>query len=216
MKLTIIPSDQFVAVDGYGIGGIDMAGMPEDVHAVQFDGGLGEVEIVGGDNQPITSIEVFQPIIDRYHAAKHEIEQRAINPFYGMTAEQAVAKALETKLAQIDAIVQGAQSGNFTYQGKTFYSDPDFIHKTLTRIERLPDEHQLIWKTADKQPDGLNNIYVQMTKVEFQAFADFMYDYMAAFWFIGDAKKTQVKALFSQGATAEQVRAYDHTTGWED
>ena len=113
--------------------------------------------------------------------------------------------ALTDKLSEIDGVVRMKQNEDFEYQGNMYYSDPDFIHKTLTRIDRLPDEYELTWKTADKE--GINNVYVVMTKPEFQAFADFMYDYMAGFWFAGDALKNQVKALANDG-DIEAVKAF--------
>lgn len=78
MRVTIIPSDSFVAVDGEGYHGIDLSFLPPEVHAVQWFHTEGEVEIknpVNGKmlrNDPITSITEYQTALDRWAQAKQE------------------------------------------------------------------------------------------------------------------------------------------------
>jgi hypothetical protein len=46
MKLTIIPSDKAVYVDGYSFLDLDLVNIPEDVHALQWNQNVGEIEFV--------------------------------------------------------------------------------------------------------------------------------------------------------------------------
>ncbi len=45
MKLTIVPSDKFVSVDGVGKSPLSWSGTPENVHALQWADGFGEIEL---------------------------------------------------------------------------------------------------------------------------------------------------------------------------
>jgi hypothetical protein len=76
MRLTIIPVDGFVGIDGKGFGGLNLSFMDASVHAVQWYETHGEIErkdpITGRmvANEVITSIDAFQPVIDVWQAAK--------------------------------------------------------------------------------------------------------------------------------------------------
>lgn len=72
MKLTIIRSDKFVAIDGVGYAPIDLSSLNSDIHAVQWYGTHGEIEYVlnaQGEkpvNTLIDSIEQFSEIIQSW------------------------------------------------------------------------------------------------------------------------------------------------------
>lgn len=76
MRVTIIPIDGAVSVDGKGFGGLDLSFMDASVHAVQWYETHGEIEVkdpITGRmvaNEVITSIDAFQPAIDVWEAAK--------------------------------------------------------------------------------------------------------------------------------------------------
>lgn len=70
MRVTIIREDGFVAIDGRAFI-VDLSDMPEDLHAVQWDGESGHVERQGWMNQTINSIADFQAWIDRWTAAAY-------------------------------------------------------------------------------------------------------------------------------------------------
>lgn len=78
MRVTIIPSDGFVSIDGDGFSGLDLSNIDASVHAVQWYGTHGEVEVknpVTGkmvSNTEITSLEQFQVAIDIWNNAKEE------------------------------------------------------------------------------------------------------------------------------------------------
>jgi len=72
MKLTIIPSDGVVGVDGV-FRSVSMAGIDTAIHAVQFDDATstGEIEFKGRGitSTRLTDRTAFQPFIDRWTAA---------------------------------------------------------------------------------------------------------------------------------------------------
>lgn len=84
MRVTIIPIDGSVSVDGKGFGGLDLSFMDASIHAVQWYETHGEIEVknpVTGRmvaNEVITSIDAFQPAIDVWQAAKTAEEAAVI------------------------------------------------------------------------------------------------------------------------------------------
>lgn len=74
MKVTIIPADGFVAVDGVGFNGIDMVSVESNVHAVQWNGTSGEIERNDETgkmiaNEAIDSLDQFASVLALYNAA---------------------------------------------------------------------------------------------------------------------------------------------------
>jgi|LauGreDrversion4_2_1035121.scaffolds.fasta_scaffold1291711_2 hypothetical protein len=80
-RLTIIPVDGFCSVEGDGYIGIDMVSVPADVHAIQWYGTHGEVEIkdpLTGKlvrNEFITDLSAYQSVIASYWATRNAVEE---------------------------------------------------------------------------------------------------------------------------------------------
>lgn len=77
MKLTIIPADNFIYVDGTGYGNIDLTWVPniddKKVHAVQWLDDEGEIEFVGPhQNLRITELGVFEQAINLWNERNDE------------------------------------------------------------------------------------------------------------------------------------------------
>lgn len=78
MRVIIIPVDGFVSVDGEGYSGLDLSFIAPTVHAVQWYGEHGEIEIedlVTGkivENRNIASLEEFQQALVVWQAKKDE------------------------------------------------------------------------------------------------------------------------------------------------
>lgn len=76
MRVTIIPSDGFVSVDGKGYGGLNLSFIDPSIHAVQWYGESGEVEVKNPatgkmvENRDIASLDEFQSAIAAWQAAK--------------------------------------------------------------------------------------------------------------------------------------------------
>lgn len=93
MILTIIKRDGLVVVDGVGYSGLDLSSLADTVHAVQWDGISGEIEHKDPVtnkmtlNEPIDSIEQFQPLIDAWTAAD-VAAHRAADPVVEETSNE--------------------------------------------------------------------------------------------------------------------------------
>ena len=69
MKITIIPEDKTVIVDGVAASEIDMSGSDQHIHAIQWQDDKGEIEWkksspTGIHNEEIFSFEPFEFILD--------------------------------------------------------------------------------------------------------------------------------------------------------
>jgi hypothetical protein len=75
MRVTIIPSDGFVSIDGVGYGSLNLSAIDASVHAVQWYGTEGEVEVCNPvtrkmvENRSITSLSEFQAALDAWNVA---------------------------------------------------------------------------------------------------------------------------------------------------
>jgi len=102
MRLTIIPADGSVSVDGVGFGGLDLSFMDASVHAVQWYETHGEIEVkdpVTGRmvaNEVITSIDAFQPAIDVWQAAKTAAEAAAAEALVVAANNQPITTGSQT------------------------------------------------------------------------------------------------------------------------
>jgi len=113
MRLIIIPIDKFVSIDNEGIHGVDMTWIPEftgesgistSVHAVQWYGDHGEIELNSRDNNlVITELGVFEQAI-----AKHAERKLAIEEVAAEAAREAAREAAE--IIDIDAILKELES----------------------------------------------------------------------------------------------------------
>jgi hypothetical protein len=78
MRVTIIPSDGFVSIDGNGFSDLDLSSIDPSVHAVQWYETHGEIEFKNAvtgkmvTNTEITSLEQFQVAIDAWNTAKSQ------------------------------------------------------------------------------------------------------------------------------------------------
>lgn len=90
MRVTVIPQDKFIQIDGVGFEPIEFD-YDEGVHAIQWYGEDGHIEFVTPDGgvmtTPVSSMEV-QPYIEAWRAEKERIEAIANTP---ITFEEAKA-----------------------------------------------------------------------------------------------------------------------------
>ncbi len=100
MRITIIPEDGFVSVDGEGYSDLDLSFMASDTHALQWYETEGELEIQDArgrvvENRLIDSLEPYQPALDAWRVAREvdllEVEQ----PQEGVANAQPIADNLE-------------------------------------------------------------------------------------------------------------------------
>jgi len=95
MKITVIPEDGKVSIDGEGYEGLDLSSIDSSIHAVQWYDTDGEIEIKDArgrmvENREITSFDEFAFVIPLWEAAKLKVAQE--------------------KQANLDAIIQSKTS----------------------------------------------------------------------------------------------------------
>lgn len=102
MRVTIVPADNIVTIDGNGINGVDLSFIDPTIHAVQWYGTTGSVEykdvtlvniIKSTHQEEITDIAPFQMAIDAALAKKEENElKQQIVITSAMLSDQAYSK----------------------------------------------------------------------------------------------------------------------------
>jgi hypothetical protein len=105
MRLSIIPCDKAVYIDGLSYIDIDMTWIPEiegkKVHAVQWYNGEGEVEFVGNfENLKIKKLGVFEKAVELWNAKKKEfdkLEQQRLEEEQKVLREQEERKRVEAE-----------------------------------------------------------------------------------------------------------------------
>lgn len=84
MRATIIPADGFCSVDGVGFNGVDMTSVAPEVHAVQWYGTYGEIEVQDPlkgkmiTNEEITNLDDFQGVLDSYWAVREAYDESQV------------------------------------------------------------------------------------------------------------------------------------------
>ena len=75
MRVTIIPADGFVSIDGQGFDNLDLSFMDPSIHAIQWYGTDGELErkdnrgkIIA--NEAVFDISPYQAAVDAWNAKK--------------------------------------------------------------------------------------------------------------------------------------------------
>ncbi len=75
MRVTIIPADGFVSIDGQGFNNLDLSFMDPSIHAIQWYGTDGELErkdnrgkIIA--NEAVFDISPYQAAVDAWNAKK--------------------------------------------------------------------------------------------------------------------------------------------------
>lgn len=83
-RVTIIPADGFCSVEGVGFSAIDMTSVAADVHAIQWYGTYGEVEIKDPitdrlvNNDLITDLSDYQAVLASYRTTRIAAEESQV------------------------------------------------------------------------------------------------------------------------------------------
>lgn len=129
MKVTIIPADGVVTIDGRSIDGLDLKQF-SNVHAVVWNGTRGEVQVLDKDgrisaNVAITSLDAYAPAIAAWEAARQVLDAPPPPPPpQAPTVEDLFKQAIDAVQKHLDAFA--ATRG---YDGIlslcTYANDPD-------------------------------------------------------------------------------------------
>ena len=107
MRVTIIPKDGRVVVDGEGYGDIDLSSIDPIVHAIQWYDTEGEVEIKDArgrmvENRVITSFDEFAFVVPLWEAAAEAARLKQLEHEAAVAQAEAVKVEMENQL-QIEA-----------------------------------------------------------------------------------------------------------------
>ena len=109
MKITIIPSDNTIGIDGDFLLSIqqDISWIPENIHAVQWYNTWGEVEYTDGSpNERIEELGIYQQAVIDFNNEKQRLEDEKIAQAEAIEASRDYWKELrrlrDQKLTQCD------------------------------------------------------------------------------------------------------------------
>jgi hypothetical protein len=121
-RVTIIPADGYVSVDGRAFNGLNLAALDPQIHAVQWTGTSGEMELLPdtngmGANIVITSLAFVQPALDAWQAAADAADAPPPPLTPAETAVQRIT-ALSTacEVAIVSGFTSDALGTSHTYQ----------------------------------------------------------------------------------------------------
>ena len=105
MRVTIVPADNIVNIDGNGINGVDLSFIDPSIHAVQWYGTSGLVEY-----KDVTLVNIIK--------STHQEEITDIAPFQ-MAIDAALAKKQENELKQ-EVVITSAMLSDQAYSKRSF------------------------------------------------------------------------------------------------
>lgn len=114
------------------------------------------------------------------------------------TPQELKDEAFLSALSAIDLEVQEKQSLPFEFNGHNYYPDTEFIQGVFSALSILPSDYQEIWKTADKEADGITNVYVTLDKTGIAGLAAAYLSFRKGIWADGEEKKKLLKAQYLQ------------------
>jgi hypothetical protein len=109
MRITIIPSDNTIGIDGNFLLNIqqDISWVPENIHAVQWYNTWGEVEYTDGSpNERIEELGIYEQAVDTFNNEKQRLEDEKIAQAEALEAARDYWKELRSlrdrKLTECD------------------------------------------------------------------------------------------------------------------
>lgn len=213
MNVVIVPSDGFVSINGRGFSDLDLSWISSEVHAVNWRGESGEVQIVDPAtlmavrNDEITDLSPFQQALDQWEAARSAADAPPEPP----TLAERRAAAWE----RVKAERSRREYGGVLVSGHWFQTDPesqikhqsnlidakDILAGGGTNTDLLTIGGQPVgWKTYD-------NGVVPLTVGLAVAIAGAIKVQTALAYARG-------QALYAQIMTSDDPESIDITTGW--
>lgn len=104
MRVTVIPSDNTIVVDGDSrkpTGAV----YPPTVHAIQWNGEIGHIEYLAGPQQAFTDVAFVQPFVEMHTAAKARDEAPAPTPTFDVLKGQILSKFRADRMQMFFVIV---------------------------------------------------------------------------------------------------------------
>jgi len=120
MQLTIVPEDGVVIYNNTRYENVDLSSVDPHIHAVQFQGNKGWIEYKDNTQTLLTSLNKFQAIINQCEAIKTFEEMRALDPYYGMSAEERLEAKRAAKTQEIQEAYTEAENSPYTMVDLTY------------------------------------------------------------------------------------------------
>lgn len=149
-RVTIIPSDGYVAIDGRAFHDLDLSQIDSQIHAMQWYGMYGEIELAPdvngqGANIEITSLDTFQPALDAWQAAADAVD----NPPPAPPTDYAEAQRMELSMVCRKHITGGTVSKalgtDHTYPTDNTLEHPDQQNLNTCITESLLNADDTSW-----------------------------------------------------------------------
>jgi len=104
MRVTIIPADGFVSIDGVGYKDLDLSFINTNVNAVQWYETDGDVETKNErgqivENLPLSSLDEYEPALEKWR----EAHDKAMTLLAQQEAQEAQEELLEAEISQENA-----------------------------------------------------------------------------------------------------------------
>jgi len=119
------------------------------------------------------------------------------------------ADVLEKLFADIDSETASERQQPFEYAGNLYYPDNEFIQGVFLAVTSglLPADYTEVWKTAEKEKDGINNVYTTLDVSGITGLAAAYLQSRKAIWAKGENKKKSLKiAFFDESKTVEDLK----------
>lgn len=114
MKITVIPSDSFISIDGVAL--VFPFNSAPNLHAIQWGGASGAIETTNGKQHVSTDMADVQPYIDAYNAEVARIAAIVATPL-------PLADVKAAKLREIEAARDAATYLDVTAHGTQWQAD---------------------------------------------------------------------------------------------
>lgn len=194
MKLTIIPADNFVSIDG--VSKYMNIALDSNITSVQWDNNRGTVGLKVGGSRSIESLSEFQQIINNFNSP----------------VTSPVISLAELKKQKISALAEyryKKETGGFLLNG--LFVSTDDRAKTLligARIEAVEaiennQSYSINWKTE--------NGFITLDATTIISISNVVRAFVQGCF---DKEKTHTENIQSLGIVA-QVEQYDFKTGWD-
>ena len=152
MRVTVIPDDQFIMVNGEALEPVPCE-YDEDVHAIQWDGTRGHIEFVMPDGgittTPVSSMEV-QPYIDAWQAEKERLEAITDTP---PTVEEVAAAKQEELGAAYTTFLSAIQPEYTSLERDTWAAQSQEAARILANPDLAPEEVPMLKAISDARVD---------------------------------------------------------------
>jgi hypothetical protein len=132
------------------------------------------------------------------------------------TTNHAKTEALDKKKNETDKLIREKQRTLYTYKDHVYYPDERLMNAIATAHPFRPDDHTLDVKTAEKLPDGANNVWVTLNKAELAELSMGFLQRQADIWEYGSRTlKGKLNDIFTDTKkTVKDIRNFDIKTGW--